>query len=121
MKLKNIYLYIALGIIAIFTLFYFITVNKISYAFSNNGETEVYNTVIKLINSSAKLYANSESDLFKDEKTIYITVDELIEKGFLMTDYDDKLFDPRDNSKTLNDLKIRITKNGDEIVTKVLL
>lgn len=121
MKSKNIYLYIALSIIVAFTLFYFISVNRISYAFSNDSEVQVYNTVIKLINNSAKLYANNSEGIFEKQKTVYVTVGELIEKGFLMPDNDNKLYDPRDNTKTLNDLKIRITKNGDEIVTKVLL
>ena len=117
---KNIILYIIIAILSIYTIGYFIIVNKISYAFTFNETEELYNSETTLILNSAKLYGSNNLDLFKKQNTIYITVNDLVKSGFLYASDDGKFHDYVNEEKTLNDLKIKITYQDDKIDAKIL-
>lgn len=119
-KSKNIILYEIIGVIAIFSIIYFIAVNKASYAFSYNETQELYTTRIHLIKKSAEEYANNTLDLFKEKDTIYITVDDLIKAGYLLADEDGKIMDPTSDVKSLNNLKIKLTYKDEKVNAKIL-
>lgn len=121
LKSKNIMLFIAIAVFAIFSIFYFITVNKMSYAFDYNAEEEKYNARINYIKISAKNYAKLHEDELKDD-TLYVTVDTLVKEGLLIADDEEGNYNnPLSEIKTLNDIKVRVQKKSDgEYTAKIL-
>ena len=121
-KSKNILLYEMIAILALFTIIYFVAANRVSYAFSDDGLKKLYDNKIALIDKMAKMYGENNQDLFEEDDTLYITVKELAEKGYLLADDEDgNVKDPMSEVKTLNDIKIRITNQNGKIDTKVLM
>ncbi|MBE6155988.1 MAG: hypothetical protein E7164_04455 [Firmicutes bacterium] len=119
-KSKNIILYEIIGILLLFTIFYFIIVNKVSYAFTNDPNA-LYDSKINLINKMAVLYGEDNLDLFDEQETVYITVSDLVETGYLIADDDHgNVSDPTSEVKKLNELKIRIAYENGEVSTKIL-
>jgi len=115
MKKKNgfsapemIALIILLGVIFIGTTI------KLSHVFDDNGE-ELYNMEVVTILNVAKNYGEKKVDELK-ENSMTITVGNLIEEGYLFADKESTYIDPRDNSKTLDDLKITLTYKSDKVV-----
>ena len=121
MKTKNLIVYEIASILLVFTIVYFISVNKISYAFSYDDVKELQESKVKLITSSAKLYGEINCDLFEESDTIYVTVNDLVVNGYLLPD-DDKgsVKDPSGDVKLLNDTRIRITNKDGKIDVKIL-
>lgn len=117
---KYMFLYISIAVVILFSGFYFITINKISYAFSDSS-VNFYEEKIKSIANLAKTYAEYNPDIFGEEDYVYFTVSELVEKGVLVADTSNgDVLDPADESKTLNDLKVKITSKDGKIEAKVL-
>ena len=85
---------IALGIILmVFTIGYFIIVNKISYAFETNYNVEEeYNSTIETIKASAIAYGSNHLDLFNESDTVYIKVQDLIDANLLVPNDDGKYY-----------------------------
>ena len=118
---KNIVLYEIIAVLVIFTVIYFIVVANASHAFENNDENVVYNNKITLICKAAEKYASDNIKLFKEKTTIYVTVDELVEKGYVPVDDEEgNVNDPSSSVKTLNEVKIRLTYEDDKIEAKAL-
>ena len=103
-------LFAIVGIIAI------ISINRISFAFSSTEKISLRENAFLIIEDQAKLYGTKNPDLFKDEKEIYLNVDELVEAGYLL----------KDNEKTvlgfddLGDKKVKISKDEDKIEAVIL-
>lgn len=122
MKKKNGYTVVDLVVvIAVFGILTFLTISKVSYALSDD-KSEVYNLEVKLIETQAKAYGNTiKEELKNDSKTI--TVNTLIAENYLQADDENgKIKDPRDDAKTLNDKKIKLTYNAelDEVQVKYM-
>ena len=79
---KYMFLYISIAVVILFSGFYFVTINKISYAFSDSN-VNFYEEKIKSIANLAKTYAEYNKDIFGEEDYVYFTVAELVEKGVL--------------------------------------
>lgn len=94
---------------------YFVLANHLSYAFSVNYEDEMYAQTISYLEENAVIYAEANPDNFEE----YMTVDELVEKNMVLNE-DGKVLDPRDENKSLNDLRIKLTKKDDKITAEVL-
>lgn len=107
-------------VIVIFGVIYFLIANNISYAFSLNVEEELYNLTIDNIEKTAKIYGENNLELFKEDKDIYLTVSELIENNILTAE-EGKLTDPRNSSKDLNNLKVKLTLEDENKVTAKVL
>lgn len=120
MKNKNLYLYICIGVLFVFTIGYFVTINKVSYAFTTDVVQEKYEGICQMIIKSSNIYAENNENLFENKNTIYITVNDLIENKLLSPDENGDILDPRSKIKTLNDLKIRITKKDKKFEVKLL-
>lgn len=121
-KSKNIILYEIIGILILFTIAYFVAVNKASYAFAYDETSALYESKINLINKMATLYGENNLTLFEEEDTIYITVANLVEKEYIIADDEaGNVKDPTSDVKNLNELKIRITYKNGEVSTKTLL
>ncbi len=107
--------------LGIFTICYFVIVNKVSYSFSGDTEQEMYAVTINSIEKQSVVYGQNEKDLFKDKSSVYVTVEDLIKKGYYFADDEEgNVEDPRDTSKNLNDVKIKITNKNNKITAKVL-
>ena len=70
-------------VIVIFSVFYFVSVNKYSYAFSYDEVKEASIHQERLIKKCAEVYADSNKNLFDGKETIYITIDDLVQKKLL--------------------------------------
>ena len=78
-QIKNLPLYLSIFVIVIFSVFYFVSVNKYSYAFSYDEVKEASIHQERLIKKCAEIYADSNKNLFDGKETIYITIDDLVE------------------------------------------
>ena len=120
MKKKNGYTAIDLLIvIVVFGAIAFFTISKVSYALSDD-KTELYNLEIKYIETQAEAYGNTKKEEIKNEAQ-EVTVNYLVSEKYLEAE-DDKgnIFDPRDESKTLNENKIKLSydSKNDKIIAK---
>lgn len=119
---KNGYSNIELIItLAVFTVVYFVGVSKIAGDFDFDYQKELYDNTIKSIEDQATLYGTYTEGLFNEENTIYVTVLDLANENIIKSNSEGIVLDPRDNTKTLNDLKIKITKDNDNVTAKVLV
>lgn len=110
-----------LVVIAVFGVIYFIAANKVSYAFDYNYEEELYKQTLSSIEKGARIYGENNLKLFEEEKDIYVTVEDLAKEGFILNNTEASVSDPRDEKKTLNDLKVKITYENDGVSAKVLV
>ena len=100
-KIEILVVIVLLGVVA------FITINKTSYAFAVD-ERGAREEVKYLIEVQAEDYALANTTLFEDTNTTYISVDDLIEAGYLVGNEDGLLTDPADSKKNFNDTKVRL-------------
>jgi hypothetical protein len=107
-------------VLGIFTIVYFVAANVISYNFNVNYEQDSYDLKIKYIEEHAALYAQNNEDIFDDESSIYMTVEELSLENAIVSNSEGVVLDPRNEDKTLNDIKVKITKKKDLVEAKVL-
>lgn len=106
-KIEILIVIILLGIVA------FITINKTSTAFAID-KTGAVNEVKYLIEVQAEDYALANTTIFEETDTTYISVDDLIEAGYLIGNDSGLLTDPTDSSKNLNDTKVRLEYDADK-------
>ena len=106
-KIEILVVIVLLGIVA------FITINKTSYAFEVD-EGKAVEEVKYLIEIQAEDYALANTSLFEETNTTYISVDDLIEAGYLAGNEEGLLTDPTDTSKNLNDKKVKLEYNADK-------
>mgnify|MGYP001625104401 CR=1 FL=1 len=106
-KIEILIVIMLLGIVA------FITINKTSTAFAID-KTGAVNEVKYLIEVQAEDYALANTTIFEETDTTYISVDDLIEAGYLIGNDSGLLTDPTDSSKNLNDTKVRLEYDADK-------
>ena len=107
-------------VIFIFTVIYFVAVNKISYAFETEStDRDSYNLLITTIKECAKVYAEKHTDLFKDEMTIYIKVQDLIDADLLAPNDGTNVISPLDKSSIINSNIIKIKKEDNNYYVEV--
>lgn len=107
-------------ILVVFTIGYFVIVNKVSYAFSDNYDLEMaYDNIIKTIEECAVAYGKKHPDLFNEENIIYIKVQDLIDNDFLVANKDGNIQNPLKKNETLNTNIIKIKKDQDNISVEV--
>ncbi len=107
-------------VVAVFTIIYFIGVSSVSYAFSTSETDLKYDDIINIIEVQAQTYAENNSDIFKEENTVYVYVKDLIENKYLVANENGKIMNPQEPNKDLNDLKIKIEKKEDKIETNIV-
>ena len=108
--------------LGVFGIAFFIAAGSISNVFNFDYKTDLYNMTISAIENQASLYGKMNPELFEEDKSIYVTIDDLAQANVVISYEDGKVLDPRDNTKKLNDIKVKITKESDEAVTaKVLM
>lgn len=121
MENKNLMLYIILGVLGVFTIFYFVLVGNISHAFSYDNSDQKYESTLNYLKTSAELYASNHPELFEGKETIYVTVDDLVKSKTIQADDEEGNFkDPTSEVRVLNDLKIRVANKNGKLSAKVL-
>lgn len=108
-------------ILGIFTIGYFTSAIIVSKNFKGNYEEELFEQKIAAIETQAAIYAENTEDLFKDEKSIYYTIEELALANVIVSNKDGVVLDPRDNNNELNNLKVKITNEDGKVTAKVLV
>ena len=107
-------------VIGLFSIAYLVGTINVSHAFSYDENNTAYEAKINLIEHQAKEYAKANSEtLFKDANTINIYANDLVKNNYFAGNGNGSILDPRDENKTLNDLKIEITKDGDNYTSVV--
>ena len=97
-------------VMIIFGIITAITIGATSYAFKDNSG-EFYKVRISNIESNAKRYAMTLEEL-KTEGSMVITVNDLVNEGYISPDNDKgDVIDPRNSKATLNNVKIKLTYN----------
>ena len=118
-KLKDIKLLSCLAVLLIFTIGYFLMVNKISYAFDNSVDlSNSHDNKIKIIEECSKKYASINDNLFNEDDTIYIKVSDLVKADLLTTNREENVVDIL-NGKILDDNVIKIKKEQDNYIIEV--
>lgn len=103
-------------VLSFFTIIYFISVNKISYAFdSSKYSKESYNSLIDTIKKCSKQYAINNNDIFNEENVAYIKVQDLIDSGFIIPNSGENIVSPLDNKTIMNSIVIKIKKDNNNI------
>ena len=103
-------------VIGIFTVLYITSTILISHAFKYDAIKEEYNSKISLMETQAKQYAEDHAgELFKDSNEAYIYANDLVKANYYAANEAGNIVDPRDTAKTLNDVKIELIKNDNEI------
>ena len=118
-KLKDIKLLSCLAVLLVFTISYFLMVNKISYAFDNSVDlSNSHDNKIKVIEECSKKYASINDNLFNEDDTIYIKVSDLVKADLLTTNREENVVDIL-NGKILDDNVIKIKKEQDNYIIEV--
>lgn len=107
-KVEVLIIVVLLGIVA------FITINKTSMALSVDDANAV-NEVKRLIEKQAEDYAlDHTNELFGEVATTFISVDDLVDNGYLIANDDGLITDPGDPEKNFNNSKIKLEYNQDK-------
>ena len=118
-KLKDIKLLSCLAVLLVFTIGYFLMVNKISYAFDSTVDlSKSHDNKIKVIEECSKKYASINDNLFNEDDTIYIKVSDLVKADLLTTNREENVVDIL-NGKILDDNVIKIKKEQDNYIIEV--
>ena len=118
--LKDKKIIILVTILVLFTIIYFVVVNKISYAFSNRYDLDgFYNTTMNTIKKCAIAYGEQNLELFENEKTIYIKVQDLIDNNYLVADESGVIKHPLNENETLNSNVIKLKYQNKEVTAEV--
>ena len=102
--------YISLvAVLVLFTVVYFVLVINVSHAFAvDYNVNATYDAKIDVIKKSAMAYGENNLDLFKDNDTIYIKVQDLIDNNLLVADNDGNIVNPLKSDDLLNNKVIKI-------------
>ena len=118
--LKEKKILVLVAVVVLFTVIYFVAANKISYAFSTDYDVDkVFSTTIETIEKCAVAYGKKNLDMFKEEKIIYIKVQDLIDNDFLIPDEKGNIVNPLKNNETLNSNIIKLKYENGEVLVEV--
>ena len=115
-KIKDKKIFILIAILLVFTIGYFIIVNKVSYAFDNNYDlSNIYENKIELITKSAIEYGKNNLENFNEDGILYINVQTLIDVGLLIPNEEGNIINYENESEILNSKKIRLKNENGKI------
>ena len=119
---KNGYTAVELVIVlGVFGIAFFIAAASVSNVFNIDYSNDLYNMTIAAIEDQASLYGKLNPELFEEDKSIYVTINDLAQANAIISYDDGKVIDPRDDSRKLNDVKVKLTKESDEAITAKVL
>ena len=115
-KIKDKKIFILIAMLLVFTIGYFIIVNKVSYAFDNNYDlSNIYENKIELITKSAIEYGKNNLENFNEDGILYINVQTLIDVGLLIPNEEGNIINYENESEILNSKKIRLKNENGKI------
>lgn len=118
-KLKDLKLISLFIILILFTLFYFVSVNKVSYAFDTNYDFQkIHDQKLEVIKACAVKYGENNKELFSKEDSIYIKVSDLISANLIAPDESGNIID-LSTGKKLNEVVVKISHQNDEYTAEV--
>ena len=118
--LKDKKIIVLVSVLLVFTIIYFVVVNKISYAFSTDFDaSKNYEIIVNTIKKSAVYYAEKNKDLFKNEKIIYIKVQDLIDNNLLIANANGEIVNPLNQSQNMNSNIVKVKLEGDKFIAEV--
>lgn len=93
---------------------------KMSMAFKSD-KNELYNSTMNLYLNQATLYGNKNKDEIKKSESEVVTINDLIDAGYIGAYADKNLIDIRDNKTVMNDIKIKLIydKDNDNVYAQV--
>ena len=116
---KIIALIVLLGV---FSISYFIFMNKVSYAFVNDYDAESeYQNTMEIIKASAIAYGKQNIDSFKKEdgNTIYPKVQDLIDAGLLVPNSEGLIVNPKKSGESLNSKMVTVKFENNEFSVEI--
>lgn len=113
-KIEILVIIVLLGVVA------FIAINKTSYAFAMDNTTTIQE-VKNFIEIQAEDYAMEHLDLFAEANTTYISVNDLVDNGYLTANKEGLVTNPADNNKSYNDNKIKLEYDQEQKEVKATL
>ena len=97
----------------------FSTIIGTSNAFKDNDK-KTYETTLNIITKQAELYG-AKSEALKNDGNLVITVNDLVDAGYLVSDNDKgEILDPRNEKITLNGLKVKLSYENEEVKAEVI-
>lgn len=106
-------------VLIVFTISYFVVVNKISYSFVLEYDVhDSYNMIIDTIKKSAVAYGKNNLDLFKKDKIVYIKVQDLIDNNYIYAKHEGNILNPL-NNESMNSNVIKLKLENDEIIVEI--
>lgn len=100
-KIELLVIVLLLGVVA------FITINQTSYAFAIDNSDAV-NDVKRMIVIQAEDYALDHLEIFEETKTTFISVNDLVDEGYMIANEDGLVTNPSEPDKSFNDNKIKL-------------
>ncbi len=94
-------------VVVLITIVAFITINKTALAFENNN-AKYEEEMIALIEEEAKNYAMDNLEIFNENTTAFIIVNDLVENNYMFGNSDGLVVHPSDPTKNYNDNKIKL-------------
>ncbi len=108
------------SILLLFTIFYFVSIFKISYAFQESETSKyVYDKMIETIKLSAEKYAKENANKFKEEDTIYLKIQDLIDANLLATNSEGNIVNPTNKDDILNTKVLKIKKEDKNYIVEI--
>ena len=107
-------------VLVVFTVIYFVAVNKVSYAFSDVYDVnDSYHKTIDTIKKCAEAYGEQNLDMFKKDNIVYIKVQDLIDNKMLVPNSSGNIDNPLKNNETLNSNIIKLKYEDEKIIVEV--
>ena len=106
-KIELLIIVILLGIVA------FITINKTSYAFTSDDQTAV-EEIQNLIELQAEDYAMDNLEIFSENKTTFITVNDLVENKYMVGNEKGEVLNPSNPEESYNENKIKLEYDAEK-------
>ena len=119
---KNGYTIVELAIVlGVFGIAFLVAAGSISNVFNFDYKNDLYNMTIAAIEDQAVIYGKLNPELFTEDDVIYVTIDDLAKANAIVSYEDGKVIDPRDSSRDLNSLKVKISKESEDSIAAKLL
>ena len=73
-----------------------------------------------MIEKQAVEYAKQDKTFFDKKNTVYLYVEDLVQANYLSSDTEGDVIDPRNSTKSLNNLKIKLIKEKKSIKASIV-
>ena len=118
--LKDKKVIVLIVVLIVFSISYFILVNKVSYAYIPSIDIEEqYNLKIDSIKSASIIYADKNKEDFSENNTLIIKVQDLIDAKLLFPNENGEILDPMNPNETLNFKVITIKYDNNKYDVKI--